>query len=68
MLIAGIVLTGISALVLAIMVGAVWRAMIELRQHGVKKGPSFDRKSLWILRGWAAALVVGVGLIALSFR
>jgi hypothetical protein len=63
MLIVGVLLTALSALVLAIIVAGLIKAQLTVRAHGINEAVPVDRKSALIIGGWTVALIIGVLLI-----
>lgn len=67
LLIAGVIVTVLSAVVLSIIFRTMWRAMRELQSHGINEPIPLNLKARAIIWAWLAAFIVGVAMIGLSY-
>lgn len=66
--IAGVLLTALSVMVLTIAFKHLWRAQRYLElEHGINE-PILLGNGRFVIWAWIAALIVGIGLVVISYR
>lgn len=66
-LIAGILLSAFSLIVLGMMIRGLWNAQRTLEAHGINKPLPLPLKARAVIWAWMGALIAGIAMIAVHY-